>query len=659
MRISQRSIAALSISLLLALSACQQGGRDLDNVTSHDAPTPFEPSADRDFIPSEDSVTTFTQSEVAISMSDGVVLKAEQFVPDVAVPVTTVIHFYPYGHNQNLGGATTGYLPRHGYAELLVDVRGTGGSNGVWQLWSDEEKRDFAEVIQWATKQDYSDGQVVLSGQSYSAVSALHALEQDDIDAVKAAFIRVPMGDSYRDIATLGGAVNTGFFSWWSTAYVGGPSLFQPLLGDEVDPTTSAEHLANTLTVMGPTYASLLPGSYGAALPPQLVDDREGSYDSAWYQQRSPLRAIKKIKAPVFIVGANYDIFQRSQPMVFDAINLPNNQKKLLMVPDYHSYDPAWLSSDDGSRTVKDSQGNIMPSEDNLRLAWYQRWTKGKQNGIEEFPTHTQYYHGRETAVSYQNGAPQVQPQNFYLNPNAVAALPGPAGAGSLQNDAPTIGGNFGMLFQPASGACSRMVAQYLAGVLPDDPACSLDNRINELDAWNLTTAPVAKPLRIHGPGNLRLWIHSTASDAQVVAFITDVAPDGSSTEVSFGQLIASHRAVEPTPCPDSVVVDCSVYAAGERLQPWHPFTKDAQEPLTTGQMYELEIEINPVFVELQPGHSLRLSIKTGNAPAAIPAASVLADAAGGITTVVSNAQYPSRLVLGVIEEDRNQPAFE
>lgn len=649
MHISKLSLAAFSINLLLAITACKQGGHDQNYLIPDEEPTSSASSSKRDYVPSDDTLTTFRQSEVAISMSDGVVLKAEQFVPEVSAPVTTVIHFYPYGHNQNLGGATTGYLPRHGYAELIVDVRGTGGSNGVWQLWSDEEKRDFAEVIQWATKQDYSDGQVVLSGQSYSAVSALHALEQDGVDSVKAAFIRVPMGDSYRDIATLGGAVNTGFFSWWSTAYVGGPSLFQPLLGDEVDPVTSGEHLANTLTVMGPTYASLLPGSYGADLPPELVDNRQGSYDSTWYHVRSPLREIKKIKAPVFIVGANYDIFQRAQPMVFDAIDLPNSQKKLLMVPDYHSYDPNWLSSDDGSRTVYDSQGNIMPSEDNLRLAWYNRWTKGTQNGIEDFPTHTQYYHGRESAVSYQNGAPQVQPRNFYLNPNATA-LPGPAGAGSLQSDAPSIGGNFSMLFQPASGTCSRMVAQYLAGVLPDDPACSQDNRINELDAWNLTTAPTDQPLRIHGPGNLRLWVHSTASDAQVVAFLTDVAPDGSSTEVSFGQLVASHRAIEQNPCPDFIVVDCSVYIAGERLQPWHPFTQEAQKPLTPGQMYELEIEINAAFVELQPGHSLRLSIKTGNAPAAIPAASVLADAAGGITTVVSNAQYPSRLVLGVIE---------
>lgn len=641
---------AFAVSLLMALAGCQAetaSGPYSELRDTLTAPT----STERDYVPDPSRATTYTVTEVDIPMSDGVTLKAELYVPDMANPVTTAIQFYPYGHRQNLGGATTLYMARHGYAELLVDVRGTGASNGSWQLWSDDEKRDFSEVIRWVTEQPFSDGQVVLSGQSYSAVSALHAMEQDGVDAIKAAFIRVPLGDTYRDIGTIGGAPNTGFFSWWSTAYVGGPSVYQPLLSDSgPDAITSAEHLINILTVMGPTYASLLPGEYGDLVPQEMMQSPADSYDGEWFFERSPLRQIHKIKAPVFIIGANYDIFQRSQPLLFDALNLPLSQKKLLMVPDYHSYDPTWLSSDDGNRTVRDHQDRIMPSEDNLRLAWYDRWTRGENNGIEDYPAHTQYYHGAETAIAYSEGAPTVRPLSFYLNPNTPLALPGPAGAGTLENAAPRVGGSFEMLFQPASGACSRLNTQFLAGVLADDPACSLDNRINELDAWNLTTAPVDETLRLHGAGNLRLWIHSTAPDTQVVAFLTDVAPDGSSTEVSFGQLIASHRAVTERACSTAVVLDCSVYIEGERIQPWHPYTRAANKPLVPGEMVELEIEINPVFLELQPGHSLRLSLKTGNAPASLPPVSVLQNAAGGLTTVVSNPAYPSRLILGVID---------
>ena len=94
---------------------------------------------------------------------------------------------------------------------------------------------------------------------------------------------------------------------------------------------------------------------------------------------------------------------------------------------------------------------------------------------------------------------------------------------------------------------------------------------------------------------------------------------------------------------------DCSVYVDGELIQPWHPYTQDTQTPMTTGQMYEVHIEMNPAFMELQPGHRLRLSIKTGNFPASNPTPPVRIAAALGVTTVVSNPAYPSVLVLGLL----------
>lgn len=629
----------LLLGALALLTACGggQGGPVADGAT------------DTDFVPNAARQTTYSVTEVTIPMRDGITLKANEYVPDTSGPVPTVVYFYPYGRNLNLAGGTDAYFANHGYAELVVDVRGTGASGGVWELFDEAEQADYAEVIRWVTSRPHSDGQVVLGGQSYAAIASLLAMQQSDSDAIKAAFVRVPSADLYRDLGALGGAPNTGFLSWWSTAFTGLPAAIQPLFNEDgPDVPTAAEHLDNFLRVVVPTYVSVLAGDFDRTLPPQLTGGQDGAYDSDWYHLRSPLRKIEKIDVPTFVIGANYDIFQRAQPMLFDALNLPTTQKKLLMVPDYHIFDEDWLSSDDGTREVHDDRGNVIPSENNLRLAWYDRWTRGASNGITRFPAVTQYFHGKEQAASYAEGRPEVTPKRFYLNTEATLPIPGPTGAGTLEDESAPAAGRFSMLFQPASGACSRMSVQYLAGVAPDN-ACSTDNRVNEVDAYNFTSAPAEKDMRIYGPGNLKLWVSSTAPEAKVVAFLSDVAPDGSSTQVSFGQLMLSHRERIETPCETPVVIDCSVYREGELIQPWHRYTQESQASLTPGQLYEIDIEMKPTFLELKEGHRLRLSIKTGNAPASLPSASSLLPAVGGITTVHTGTDTPSRLLLGLV----------
>ena len=98
---------------------------------------------------------------------------------------------------------------------------------------------------------------------------------------------------------------------------------------------------------------------------------------------------------PTFIVGAEYDLFQRSEPLLYRGINLPSSQKKLLFGPWYHGSPTAHLTADDGSKPIIDRQGNLVPSVNNLALAWYDHWLKGFDNGIDRFPTTETYQLGR------------------------------------------------------------------------------------------------------------------------------------------------------------------------------------------------------------------------------------------------------------------------
>ncbi|MGH8453860.1 MAG: CocE/NonD family hydrolase C-terminal non-catalytic domain-containing protein, partial [Nevskiales bacterium] len=143
--------------------------------------------------------------------------------------------------------------------------------------------------------------------------------------------------------------------------------------------------------------------------------------------------------------------------------------------------------------------------------------------------------------------------------------------------------------------------------------------------------------------------VSSTRPDTNVVGFVTDVAPDGTSRQLGYGALVGSHRKLIETPCATATVMDCSVYLDGELIQPWHPYTLAAQEDMAAGEIYRLDLEIFPLFVTLQPGHSLRLTLKTSDFPKAIPSFSTLGNAAGGVTTVYYDQERPSTLIVGQV----------
>src|SRR5690606_26726540 len=47
-------------------------------------------------------------------------------------------------------------LVKGGYSQVVVDVRGTGFSQGVWDMLRDREQQDTVEVIDWAAQQPWS-----------------------------------------------------------------------------------------------------------------------------------------------------------------------------------------------------------------------------------------------------------------------------------------------------------------------------------------------------------------------------------------------------------------------------------------------------------------------------------------------------------------------
>ena len=180
--------------------------------------------------------------DVEVLMRDGVRLSANVYLPEAAEKYPTVMSVTPYGKDRlpdtrtmllmRIAGVRFGRLDcsrwagfespdplfwtRSGYAVVQADARGMHASEGTAGVLTDIDAADYAELIEWAARQDWSTGAVGLIGVSYLAVSQwrVAALAPPSLKAI------VPwegFTDALRELGYQDGIPETGFIrTWWT-----------------------------------------------------------------------------------------------------------------------------------------------------------------------------------------------------------------------------------------------------------------------------------------------------------------------------------------------------------------------------------------------------------------------------------------------------------
>jgi len=115
---------------------------------------------------------------VAVAMRDGVVLRADIWLPKSEGKFPALVYRTPYGKEYApKEWSTFEKLPARGYAVVIQDVRGRYASDGEFLPYQNEGKDGF-DTIEWAARQQWSDGNVGTFGLSYpGAVQWLAAVE--------------------------------------------------------------------------------------------------------------------------------------------------------------------------------------------------------------------------------------------------------------------------------------------------------------------------------------------------------------------------------------------------------------------------------------------------------------------------------------------------
>ena len=182
--------------------------------------------------------------DVSVGTRDGTMLRVNVFRKDGdALPVVLSIHPYGKDNLPNRRGkrwtysmqyrvirqpqpitfsALTGWeapdpawwVP-HGFTVVNADSRGCGHSEGTGKLLSRQEAEDTYDLVQWIAEQPWCDGNVVMLGVSYLAISqyAVAALQPP---ALRAICPWEGFTDAYRDLTFPGGIRESGFTALWS-----------------------------------------------------------------------------------------------------------------------------------------------------------------------------------------------------------------------------------------------------------------------------------------------------------------------------------------------------------------------------------------------------------------------------------------------------------
>jgi len=532
-----------------------------------------------------------------VTMSDGVSLQATVTgeAPLVARPV--IAEFSPYG-----AGTGTTY-DGTAYNYLLVQIRGTGASDGRFDALGDRTQRDVAETLGWACGQPWSDGRLGLNGFSASAITVYNSLHLG-LPCVRTAVLRSGTFELYRDLLWPGGVSNA-LPGLGVLGLIGAPTAAGHIQRGPVSGLDAAIGLTDA-------------GLSGGLEHPTL---------DAWWRERGFRGDVNHL--PILMLDGFFDVESRGAFQAFQALR--SDGAHLLVVG---AHDGAPAGTDDGNGATK---------------AWFDHHLLGAPNGAQRGPRvqlllsdgdRENYLSG--DYVRYAAGNWPV-PGTRWITRWLSAAR---SGTGHSVNDGSLV------RRRPASSSAQSYAAIPSFPSMSDQPNTAIvgsfgvnqaaqafpaltETTLAEPQALTYTTPPLRRRLLSAGPAALDVRLSSTASETAIWAVIADVWPDGSSHPVATGRLSSAYPGIDR----GRSLVD----AHGHVVQPYGDYSAKSDAPPGRERNYQLEFW--PIGNRFRRGHRIRL-ILLGASAASMPGAPAL-------NTVRLGGASGSRLLLPVLPAPR------
>lgn len=570
------------------------------------------------------------EPDVRVAMNDGVRLSVDVLRPaDSAgspVPGRFPVLLTQTPYNKKPGVAQSGrsglisyrneFLVQRGYVQVIAEVRGTGSSEGAFDVFSPRQQADGAELVAWAASPErpWSNGRVGLLGSSYAAMNQLLTAGLRP-PALRAIFPVSTASDLYRDLVVPGGQMDTTFMPLWFTFVTS--FGFLPPSYTPSDPAGAAAALAG--------HAGNLPAI--AAMASDLGGGGDLTYDGPWWWERSMLDGAGRLDLPVFLVGGWRDLFPRGGPVLFERLQAAGRTARMVIGPWDH-----WdMVGDASGPTPLRFDGHSL---DEWQLRWFDRHVEGRPDPeLDALPPVTFCPMGEDGCRLASTWPPQgVTYRPLFLHGPTSATVPGRLQGGPPGQQPPDR-----LMWHQGSGGCTRSSSQWgwsdWGGV---DSPCDADQRANDATGLVYDLA-VTETLRITGPIAARLFVETNGRDGFLTLRLEGVAPDGRVTQLSSGGLAISFRALDSAR---------SLVADGHVVRPYHPFTRQSVLPVNGAEIYEVWVEIVATAATVPAGHTLRLAVQTSDWPHQSPSLRQTAAFTGNLLSLHHDAQHPSELVV-------------
>lgn len=508
----------------------------------------------------------------------------------------------------NIEGGDSAFFVSRGYVHVVVNARNMGKSDGGPMTPTDQY-----DTIEWIAAQPWCDGNVGMMGISNFAANQFMAAATQP-PHLKAIFPFDPAGAyggpmSFRDVRP-GGLIPMMDYVM-DLLSVGAGVQGKPGELPEPMETWWKEAMENPdYRMYGHAYNILtMKGQHNPHLFQTLINPYDFPGSSEVGEEN-----FKRIKLPVYTGSGWYSYtykahIQGSQHW-YKGIDCP---KKLVFTGPAHMERPF--------HSLREEM-----------LRWYDYWLKGIETGIMEEPAVKYWVMGENrwrTAANWP--IPETKWTKYYLH-SWERLRPEP--------------------FDPFGSDNYEQPDAFLQ--MPP-------TQTNTISKLRYMTEPLAEDTLVAGPISLKLFASIDQEDTNWIIILKDVGPDVSvrtgregeksvpddlpEREVTRGWLKASHRATDPE--------------RSTPWEPWHIYTREAQQPVTPGEITEYDIEILSTANCFKAGHricieitSLDLPTGTGGLTNAEYIPYHICSSKTTVHKIYRNAQYPSCLLLPIVPMD-------
>jgi len=459
------------------------------------------------------------------------------------------------------------FIVLHGYATVFVDARGTGASFGIWRApFSQDEIKDYGEVVRWIVAQPWSNGNVGAIGNSYEGNTALW-LTINMNPAVKAVIPRHFEFDEYAETPYPGGVLTDWLIKTWNAGnheLDTNPGV--KLVDEDSDQRLYQAAIRNRGDNMD---------VYAAALKAVFRDDLAFGSTLDELSVHSYRDQVERSKTAICSWGGWFDA-STADAEIKSFLTLSNYQRAVVG-PWNHG------GSQNASPYQMDQLQRVMQGYEWLRF--FDHYLKGIDTGLDSEKSFYYFTIG-EGRWKVTNTWPiaGTKMTRWYLDEGNVLSMSAPrSGVGEDR---------YAVNFGATTGERNRWHTQVGGGQVSYPDRAEEDKKL-----LTYTSAPLTADTEITGYAVIDLFITSTATDGAFFVYLEDVDEKGVVTYLTEGEFRALHRKISTDQPPCKMLV------------PYHSFLKHDAMPLVPGQIAELKFGMQPTSVLIRKGHRLRIAI--------------------------------------------------